>query len=288
MSGMFKCLAPGAIGVKATMEEALGLVQGSGFSGLDVNARDLCHLVDERGAAEVISLFEGHGARIGGWGLGIDWNGPETDYQEGLDALPEIAAAAASVGATRVTQWIPPASDDLKFRENYRFHVERLRPIAEILKGAGCRLGLEFIGPRTMRTEKPYGFLYSLQGVMALTESIGTGNVGLLLDVWHWYTSLGAPSDIAALDAEDIVYVHVNDAPADRGFTEQIDHQRALPSETGVIDLVGCLKVLKDLGYDGPVTPEPFSDRVRALPDEEAIEETHAGLDKAWQAAGLT
>ncbi len=120
-----------------------------------------------------------------------------------------------------------------------------------------------------------------------MTEAIGTGNVGLLLDVWHWYTSLGAPSDLATLTAEDVVHVHVNDAPRDRNYDEQIDHERALPSETGVIDLVGFLKALDGMGYDGPVTPEPFSARVREMDAAAAIDETHVGLGEAWQKAGL-
>lgn len=285
--GMFKCLAPGAIGVKAPLEEVLVLIQNSGFSGLDINAREMKDRVDEQGANEVISLFESHNVRMGAWGLGMAWNGADAEYQEGLEALPAVAAAAASVGATRVSQWVPPASDDRRFRDNFRWHVERLRPVAEILRDAGCRLGLEFIGPRTTREEKAYGFVYTVEGMMALTEAIGTGNVGLLLDAWHWFTSLGVSSDLATLNAEDVVHVHVNDAPADRDFTTQMDHERALPSETGVIDLVGFLKALKEMGYDGPVTPEPFSARLREMESVDAIDETHAGLDAAWQKAGL-
>ena len=86
---------------------------------------------------------------------------------------------------------------------------------------------------------------------------------------------------------DDVVYVHVNDAPAGVFIGDQLDNQRALPSETGEIDLVAFLKVLKEIGYDGPVTPEPFSQRVRELPDEQAVAETHAGLAKAWEAAGI-
>ena len=170
--GMFKCLSPGAIGVKASLEEALVLVRDSGFDGLDVNAREIKARVDERGAAEIVSLFESHGVRMGAWGLGFAWNGSDEDYREGLDALPEVAAAAARVGATRASQWVPPASDDRKFRENYRWHIERLRPVAEILKDAGCSLGLEFIGPRTSREGRAYGFVYTIEGMLALTESI--------------------------------------------------------------------------------------------------------------------
>ena len=285
---MFKSLSPGTIGVKATLEEGLAYAKAGGFQGLDINIREVARLAGEKGADHVKGLFREVGLQIGAWGLPVSWNGPDADYKKGLEALPELAAAGASVGAFRVAQWVPPASDDLRFRENFRWHVERLRPIGEILSQHGCSLGLEFIGPRTIRVDKAYGFIYTMPGMLALCEAVGTGNMGLLLDCWHWYTGLGTLSDLRALVPEDVVHVHVNDAPAGVDVADQIDNVRGLPSETGVIDLVGFLGALKDIGYTGPVTPEPFSQRVRALPAAEAVRETHAGLDKAWQEAGLT
>ncbi len=285
---MFKSLAPGAIGVKASMEEGLEYSKLGGFQGLDVGIGGIASLAKEKGAGHVKGLFREAGLKMGAWGLPVAWNGSQEDYDRDLKALPGLARVGADVGALRVSQWIPAASDDKTFRDNYRWHIQRLRPICEILKDHGCSLGLEFIGPLTMRQDKPYGFIYSLPGMMALCEGIGTGNVGLLLDCWHWYTSLGTLADLRALGPEDVIHVHVNDAPADVDIADQIDNIRALPSETGVIDLVGFLGVLKEIGYTGPVTPEPFSQRVRELPPEEAVKETGVGLDKAWQAAGLT
>ncbi len=284
---MFTCLAPGAIGVKADLEQGLDYANKGGFAGLDVNIRQAADLVQSEGVDHVKALFSDRGLRMGGWGLGFAWNGSQEDFNEGLKALPRLAAVGQSIGSNRVTQWIPPASDGLNFRENFRFTVKRLKEIAQILGDHGCRLGLEHIGPRTLRDEKKYGFIYTQAGMLALSEAIGTGNVGLLLDAWHWYTGLGTESDLRALTNEDVVYVHVNDAPVDVFIGDQVDNKRALPSETGVIDLVAFLRVLKEIGYDGPVTPEPFSQRVRDLPDDRAVAETQAGLQKAWDAAGI-
>ncbi len=284
---MFKSLSPGAIGVKAGLKDALTLAKTAGFQGLDPNIGEVTDLVEARGADYVKSLYEGAGLRIGAWGLPVAWNGPEAEYKSGLERLPAFAKAGASVGATRVCQWIPSGSDERKFLENYRWHVGRLKPIAEILNDHGCRLGLEFLGPQTQRTGKQFGFVYTMGGMLALGEAIGTGNVGLLLDCWHWYTSLGAIEDLNALTADDVVHVHVNDAPKGIPIWDQFDHERAMPSETGVIDLVGFLKVLDEIGYDGPVSPEPFNQRLREFPAEQAVRQTHEALDKAWRAAGL-
>jgi sugar phosphate isomerase/epimerase len=284
---MFKSLTPGAIGVKGSVEELITLASQGGFQGLDIGIQAVADLVAERGVSEVTGMFDAAHLKVGAWGLPTNWNGPEDVYQEGLQNLSKLAEVAAQIGAPRCAQWIPCASDTLKFRENFRFHIQRLKPIAEVLKDNGCSIGLEFIGPQTLRIDKTYGFIYTMNGMLALSEAIGTGNVGLLLDAWHWYTQLGTVSDLLALTPEDVIHVHVNDAPAGVDITDQIDNKRALPSETGVIDLVAFLKAMRDIGYEGPVSPEPFSQRVRELPAEQAIAETHAGLDKAWKAAGL-
>ena len=284
---MFKSLTAGALGVRGSIEELIGYAKRAGFQGVDVNIQEIASLVDARGAAQVKNLFADAGLRIGAWGLPINWRGDDAEYDADLARLPQFAVAAAAVGATRVAQWLPSASDDRKFGENFRWHIQRFKPIAEILDAHGCRLGLEFIGPRTLRVEKSYGFIHSMDGMLGLAHAIGTGNVGLLLDCWHWYTGLGTVSDLMALAAEDVVHVHVNDAPAGVDVADQIDNRRALPGETGIIDLVGFLKALQKIGYDGPVSPEPFSQSVREMAAQDAVQTTHDALDTAWKAAGL-
>ena len=116
---------------------------------------------------------------------------------------------------------------------------------------------------------------------------IGTGNMGLLFDSFHWYTGRGTAQDIASLRNEDIVLVHLNDGIAGRGPDEQVDQERALPGETGVIDLTTFLRGLDAVGYDGPVVVEPFSDRVKAMLPREAATATMDALRRVYDAAGL-
>lgn len=284
---MFKSLSLGAIGIKRELVKGLALAKRAGFQGLDIDIGEVIGLVERQGADFVTDLFVNKGLRIGAWGFPVLWNGTDEEYSNGLGKLSEFAKTASEIGATRASLWIPSGSNDRKFNDNFRWHVYRLRPIAEILQEHGCRLGLEFIGPRTQRVGKRYGFIYTIGGMLALCEAIGTDNVGLLLDSWHWYTSLGTIEDLRSLTAENIVNVHVNDAPQGVGFLDFIDHERGMPSATGVIDLIGFLKTLKDIGYDGPVSPEPFNPKLGRLPVEQAVSETHESLEPAWQAAGI-
>ena len=119
--------------------------------------------------------------------------------------LPRQAEFALELGCTRTSTWILPASDELSFYDNFEFHVSRLRPAAQILGDYGCRFGLEFIGPKTLRTPRKYNFVHTMDGMLALCAAIGTGNVGLLLDSWHVYTAHVTLDDVHKLTRDDVV-----------------------------------------------------------------------------------
>ena len=285
---MFKAVSPGAIGVRPrNLEEALAAARRGGFEGLEFNAAEVAGLVEDQGAEHVRSLFAEAGLRPAGWGLPTDWRGSEENWRQGLAELPRLAQAAAAIGGTRSSTGVLPGSDERPFDENRRFHVERFRPIAHILADHGCRLGLEFIGPKTLRDGKRYPFIYKMEDMLAMGAEIGP-NVGLLLDCWHWYTSGGTLDELRRLRPEQVVYVHVNDAPAGMPVDEQIDNVRALPGETGVIDIAGFLQALRSIGYDGPVVPEPFKKELADLPSDDArLETVGAAMDRIFQQAGL-
>ncbi|MEP7188249.1 MAG: sugar phosphate isomerase/epimerase family protein [Roseiflexaceae bacterium] len=284
---MYKALNPGAIGVQATtLQQAIAAAQQGGFEGVECNVREVADLVDLHGAEYVTGLFAEANLKPAGWSVGIDWRS-EARWKQGLNELSRLAAAAAAIGCPRALSGVMPGSNDYTFDENYRLHVERFTPIARILADNGCSLGLEFISPKTLRAKLRYPFLYTMAEVLELGSKIGS-NVGVLLDIWHWYTSYGTLEEIRTLRREQVVYVHVNDAPAGIHVDEQIDSARDLPGATGVLDVVGFLHALRDIGYDGPVTPEPFKKELKDLPsDVERLVVVNAAMDTIFQQAGI-
>ena len=278
---MFPNLSPGAIGIRTDLAGTLALAKAHGWPGCDLPVVEATQLAAERSADDGAALFSQAGVRPGGWGLPLNWREPYD--QAALDALSQQAALAAKLGCTRVYTWLTPGSNERPFRENFAFHVAQLLPVAQVLAEHGCRLGLEFIGPRTLRESLRYGFIYSPEGMLGLAEAIGA-NVGLLMDCYHLYTAVGSLADIRSLRAEDIVYVHVNDAPEDVAVEAQLDLVRRLPGATGVIDIAGFLQVLREIGYDGPVTPEPFEKSLSGLPSDEACGIARASMRQIWQA----
>lgn len=283
---MFKNLNAGAIGINDSLEHIVDLAKQMGFGGVDFNILEIEQLVNDRSLDYVKRLFAENGLQPGAWGPPVDWRGDS--WAGDLKKLPALAELAAEIGALRASTWCPPSSTLRAFDDNFEWHVERLGGIAEALKPYGIRFGIEFIGPQTMRPADQHEFIYTMEGMLDLCKAIGTGNVGLLLDAWHLYTSGGELDDLDKLTNHDIVNVHVNDAPEGLTMATYNDHDRRLPMETGVMPLVGFMQKLQALCYDGPVTAEPFSKRVNSIEDPvEAVELTASYMNQLWEASGL-
>lgn len=285
---MFRCASMGALGVSASLEEALALAPKGDFQGVEVGIDDIARRAEQSSMEAVRGLFQQAGLRPGGWGLPTNWRGDEETFQEDLKKLPRLAKAGQELGCTRTMTWVLSFSDTMPFTEHFNLLTRRFRAIGEVLRDYGCSLGLEFLGPKTIRSSHKYEFVHTSTGMLELADAAGTGNIGLLLDCWHWYTAGGTVDEIRAMKPEQVVYVHVNDAPQGIPVDEQIDNVRCLPGETGVIDIKGFLQALSQIGYDGPVTPEPFSKKLNGLPPEEAVRVTGQALLKVWRDAGLS
>jgi sugar phosphate isomerase/epimerase len=284
---VFTSLNLGALRLELPFGEALALAHDAGFDGLDLPLDEVLDLAERTSPREVGARLAAAGLRPGAWGLPVDFRADDVTFQSGLSRLPRYAAMARALGADRCSTWILPFSDTLDFDANMEAHAGRLRPACRILADHGCRLGIEFVGPATLRAGHAYEFIHTIGGALDLTQLIGTGNVGLLLDSFHWYTSHGTADDLANLRASDIIYVHVNDARAGRAIDEQLDQERMLPGESGIIDIATFLRALAHLGYDGPVAVEPFSAEVNALPPAERARAAARALQQVYEQAGL-
>ncbi len=221
------------------------------------------------------------------WSLPVE---PSDDapswFAAALEALSGAAALAQALGAPWCATVIRPFSDERDYAANLEFHIQRLRPVAKVLAAHGCRLGLEFIGPKTLRAGHAYSFIATIEGALDLAARIGTGNVGLLVDAYHWYTSLSCRSwrrSVSLRARPTLSHVHVNDAVAvDARSMSNSDLERELPGATGLIDLVGSMQAVAGTGFDGPVAVEPFSAAVLAQEPAERIRLAGESLAKIW------
>ncbi len=275
------CLSPGAIGVKAPPRDLVALALKHGFDAVEPPGDFLGRL----GGAELAEFRAGmKGLAWGAAGFPVDFRGDDEKFKTSLESLPAKASALQRAGVESVSTWLSPASNDMSREESFQRHAKRLRESAKVLRDHGLRLGLEYVGTPTLREGRKHPFIYNMRGTRELIAEIGTGNVGLVLDSWHWWISGDTEQDLAALTPRDVISVDLNDAPVGIPIEKQQDGRRELPAATGVIPVSKFLHALQRIGYTGPVRAEPFNKPLNDMEDEAACAAVITALRKAMAA----
>lgn len=278
-------LMPGMIGVRANQRELIELAHAHGFESVEPMGGELARMSEDE-IKELLATMRTKRVVFGAAGLSVDFRGDESRFTEGLKDLPKIADALKQAEVTRVGTWIMPGHDSLTHLQNLNQHSKRLRQIAHILAERNIRLGLEYVGTKTLRDRFHYEFVHTMAEMKELIAEIGAQNVGFILDSWHWWNASETADDILSLKAEQIIACDLNDAPAGIPREKQIDGQRELPLATGVIPVASFLNALQKLNYDGPVRAEPFSKPLNDLDNEEACARTFDAMQKAFALIG--
>src|SRR5438132_4813274 len=119
--------------------------------------------------------------------------------------------------------------------------VVSLTQAAQWAAAFGVRLALEFRGTAT--------FCSSLDTALALVGQCGEPNVGVNLDVFHYYTGPSKFDDLELLTAQNLAFVQVSDLA---GIPRELagDADRVLPGD-GDFELGSIVQRLRDIGYDG-------------------------------------
>lgn len=179
----------------------------------------------------------------------------EAAFQTALGRLDEFCQFAAAIGCSRVMTTILSSSDTPK-EEWRKVVLGRMRAMSPILERHKIRIAVENLAPLHFRKRLKYEFLYTVPQIVALCKEAGP-SWALCLDAWHWHHSGGTVKDILDAGKSQVVVVHIEDAKQ-QPPEEVLDSQRLMPGE-GVINLDGFLKALKQIGFEGYVSPEPLS-----------------------------
>ncbi len=272
---------PGAIGISLPFEQVLDLAIKYGFEAISPQIGDLKGYSESRLAGVIAKMKR----RKMGWdatNLPVQFRNTEEEFKKGMAELAANAKTLQSVGATRMNTWIMPTHDTRSYRENFALHVKRLREAAKVIEPFGIRLGLEYVGPKTLMVRDKFSFIRTMKELQELLAEIDMPNVGLQLDAFHWFCAGETVEDIEQLNPADIVTVDLNDAKEGRTADEQLDWERELPGDSGVIDLQGFLRALKKIVYDSPVRAEPFNKALNELGDEAAMATTFKAMKRSF------
>ncbi|MGJ5820533.1 sugar phosphate isomerase/epimerase family protein [Paludibaculum fermentans] len=271
----------GSIGVKASQPEALAYAARFGFESVTPDSGWLA-AQDESTVKRLLDDMKDKKIVWANAGLPVEFRKTDEEFAKGLKDLPVRSTALRKAGVTRITTWLSPNSDTLTYRENFDIHARRLRECARILKADGLRLGLEYVGPKTLWTARRYAFIHTMKEMKELIAATGESNIGFVMDSWHWYTAGDTVADILSLANKDVVSIDLNDAPSGVPLDQQVDSKREVPCATGVIAVADFLNALNKIGCDAPARCEPFNAALRAMPPDQALQTTVTSMKKAF------
>jgi sugar phosphate isomerase/epimerase len=124
--------------------------------------------------------------------------------------------------------------------------VVSLAQAAQWAAGFDVRLALEFRGSDA--------FCTSLDTALGLVEQCGEPNVGVCLDLFHYYKGPSKPEDLERLTPANLAHVQLCDVA---GVPRELmtDSDRVLPGD-GDFAFGPVVETLKRIGYDGYVSLE--------------------------------
>jgi sugar phosphate isomerase/epimerase len=281
----YTVLSLGRIGFKGSFQESVDLAAKHGFEGVTPDVDYFSQLSDDQ-LKKLLDGLKAKELKLGSAGLPVDFRKDEQTFSEQLKKLPAKAKVLEAAGVTGVSTYIVPFSNDLTYLQNLHVHACRLRACAEVLRDHGQRLGLEYVGPKTSWRSGRHSFVHSLSEMRELLVAIGTDNLGVQLDTYHWFNAEETEADLLTLRDQDVVTVDLNDASAGIPLDKLMDLSRELPAATGVIPVKAFLGGLLKVGYTGPIQAEPFNAALRAMPIDQACAATAAAMKKALSLAG--
>jgi sugar phosphate isomerase/epimerase len=204
-------LNPGAIGLQCNAQELLDYAIMFNFSSISPLLNDLVTFSSNEKKAYLEKMIN-HGIKFDGGGLPIEFRSSEKIFQQGLRFLQKNIKIIASFNIPSFVTWIMPTNKSLTYLQNFNQHQKRLKQVAAVLEEEGLKLGLEFVGPKTLMSRDKYSFLHSINELRELIDAIAKKNVGYLLDSFHTYCAGDQIENMDFLEAKDIVSVQINES----------------------------------------------------------------------------
>jgi sugar phosphate isomerase/epimerase len=271
----------GQVGVRATPQEAVKLAQKYGYGSISPMPWAMAKYSQEQ-LDRLLAEMKAANLAWGAAGVGPFFHADEARFARRKQQIARDAKGLQRAKVKRCFTWVMPSSGARTYRASFRLCVRRVREIGKLLADHGLRIGLEYIGTKTLVLKGKYPFVQTLAEMKELTDEVGLRNVGLALDAWHWFQAGDTEKDILTLTNREVVAADLCDAPAGVPRHQMTDSPRKLPCTTGVIDLKGFLRGLVGIGYDGPVGTEPFDKSLRKLSTAQAMTVATGAMKKAF------
>ena len=182
-------------------------------------------------------------------------------FQARLGTLAELKIPRLVVAADFGTEVAP---------DDYGRAIESLAQAAELAAGAGVTIALEF--------QRSSRLCASLDTAVALVSQAGAANLGVCLDLFHYYTGPSKFEDLGYLTPQNLAWVQLCDLV---GVPREIagDSDRVLPGD-GEFQIAPILDHLATIGYEGYLSLEVLNPQLWAVAVERVADAGRQALER--------
>ena len=279
-------LMPGTVGINVNANELLDLAIKNKFESIYPLINDLKKMSTME-LSDYLDKMVSNSISFDVSILPVDFSQTDSVFNNGIKVLKDYCKVMRKIDSVGFCRWIMPTSNNLTYLKNFKIHKERLKECAKIIGDNDMKLGLEFVGPKTLMARDQFSFIRTINELRELISEIDERNVGYQLDTFHLYCANHSIEDLRFLNKDDIIMCQLNDAVKGRTRDEQIDLERNLPGKTGLIDTAPFLNFLKEVGYDRTVSAEPFNKDLNKMNNEEAAKITYDSIKNSFVNAGV-
>lgn len=242
------------------IEDRVAAVAAAGYVGMGLAQDDLAHIRDTIGFPRLRALCSEAGLSHVEVEILTDWWETGDARARSDQTRTLLLTAAEALGAPIIK--IGTAFG--RSLESIEVLAEPLRELAHQASERGARVAVE---------PMPFSMLATVPMAAELVRAVAHPGCGVMVDSWHVFRAGTTLDELRECLTADIVFgVELDDADEDVVGTlfEDTIHRRRLCGE-GSFDLVGLVRTLRDIGWQGPWGVEIISDDFRRLPLDVAL-----------------
>ncbi|MCK9266536.1 sugar phosphate isomerase/epimerase [bacterium] len=273
---MFKNLSLKSFNINTGLRESLRLANLGNFEGIDLNILDVEALCQTHSVNYVKGMLDSFNIKPGVWNLSSDITLTDAGFTANIDKLTSLVEISEKIGANRCVLSLPVGSDTTSCEDFSKMFPERLNVLAKRFNEYNCSIGVEIVGKH--KSVKPYQHIYrfTTSQIYSFCKEANITNVGIVLDTFLLDQESNNQDILQQFETKDIISVKASDSDNNKKI-------RNLPRQTNVIDLPFIMQTLRNIRYNGPITPISDEPRVFSFPNEIAVILAGGYLTRLWK-----
>lgn len=255
-------------------DERLAAAAAAGMAGIGLYVHEYARLRDEEGRspADIRRVLEEHDVAIADAEVARGWWADDGEAARECRTVEALAYEMADEFGVRYLQAIGP------YDGGFEQAVDGFGRLCDRAAVHGLLVGIEWL---------PFTNIADAADAQSIVRACGRPNAGYCADIWHHERGADDLAMIAALEPERIFAIQMNDGTRTPGLDDYKADCLAnrLPPGDGEFDVIGFIRLMREMGVDAPISLEVPSTELWNGPAEDAARAAADGMRRVLAVA---